>query len=155
MEARYAAPRNIEQGLDSGNICSSKRAKIVRYSQLICPVYTQDDLLSLKSASTNSQKRCPMAMWHSWILAVLVEGIVMATSACWASVPPSFPVNPIVLRLRFLACFTPSNTLAELPLVLMATATSPGRPKCLYLSGEYLLKPVIVPYCSKNRRIGR
>jgi len=47
------------------HLAPSSGAKIVRCFSANRPSYTQHDLLSLKSASTNSQKRCPIAIWHS------------------------------------------------------------------------------------------
>ena len=124
--------------------CSTR---VRHYARLV----VLSSVLPLASASSvNSQRRCPTAMWHSWILAVLVDEIVIVKSASWASIPPSLPLNPMVVRRCLLAALIPSSTFGELPLVLMPNGDVPRTTERFELPGEYPIKTVIVTNSSEN-----
>jgi hypothetical protein len=66
-------------------------------------------------------------MCPSWMRSVACAGTTRHSPHVSRSRPPSRPVRPTVSAPRALAASTASSTLGELPLVLMATSTSPGR----------------------------
>src|SRR5438094_78919 len=81
--------------------------------------------------SMPSHRQCSTSKWTSWILAVFRCGTQTCTSSALireASLPPPFPVNAITRSPSSCAAPIASSTLPELPLVEMASSTSPRRP---------------------------
>src|SRR6266850_3798781 len=78
-----------------------------------------------------SHRQCSTSKWTSWIRAVLRCGTHTCTSSALMSeaiLPPPFPVNAMTRTPSSCAAPIASRTLAELPLVEMASSTSPARP---------------------------
>ena len=85
-------------------------------------------------------------MWTSWIRAVRSWGTQMCTSVSRSTcpiLPPLRPVNPTTTISRACAASTAASTLAELPLVVMATSTSPATPSA-HLARENAVEIVVV-----------
>jgi hypothetical protein len=83
---------------------------------------------SARHASTYSHIACSMSRWHSWIRAALGPGLGMTKSASDASGASGEPIRATVRSPRSRAALNPATTFGDEPLVLIARATSPGRP---------------------------
>ena len=72
-------------------------------------------------------------------------GTSIRLSTTAASGPPPLPVRPTVKRPRSRATRTPSSTFGERPEVLIASATSPGRPWASTCRAKTAAKPMSLP----------
>src|SRR3954453_4976013 len=81
---------------------------------------------SVRSASI--ARRCSIARCDSWICAVVVDGTLIATTARVASAPPDAPVIAITAMPAARAVSAAATMLGELPLVEIASRTSPATP---------------------------
>ena len=77
-----------------------------------------------------------------------------AISEAAATGPPSPPLRARVSRPSSRAVSSPATTLAELPLVLMPQARSPGRPRRAHLLGENLREIVVIGHRGEDRGVG-
>jgi len=59
--------------------------------------------------------KCPTKIWHSWILAVLIEFINKLISHFFLAFPPLFPKKPIDKIFFFFASFKTFKIFFELP----------------------------------------
>ena len=78
--------------------------------------------------STARQMACSMRRCVSWTSAVRGANTAIGMSTLRHSSQPAAPHSPIVVRPASFAARIALSTLAELPLVLMPTATSPAWP---------------------------
>src|SRR6185369_810530 len=81
--------------------------------------------------STASHRQCSTSRWISWMRAVRSCGTQMWTSVSvsWSRIlPPPLPVSAITVISLARAAAIAASTFAELPLVDIASRTSPGAP---------------------------
>src|SRR5262249_54192680 len=93
------------------------------------------------ASSTIWQRRCTTMMWTSWIRAASGCGTSRSWAPGGASRPRPWPVRPTVRRLRARAARTAASTFGDRPDVLIATATSPGRPSASTCRRKTVSKP--------------
>ena len=85
--------------------------------------------LRLSCASTKPATTWYTNSWHSWILAVSLDGTARIKSQSSSiRLAPGRPVKPMVTNPWRRAAFNAARTFAEPPLVDIASSTSPGRP---------------------------
>src|SRR5690606_8639196 len=94
--------------------------------------------------SMPSHSACSSRMWTSWMRIVRSWGTQRWMSVSWSMrpiSPPPLPVRAMTVISRSCAASIAVMTLAELPLVEVATRASPGWPRALTWRSKTELKP--------------